>query len=131
MATAADAQESEGPERAEGAEGGGQSTVKPKEKIPLWGGYIPSKDEAVLSGGAPPPAPPPPGAVRADGGGGQGGGDGGGGEGGGEADEELVFVHVVVLVGSDDGEEGGSEFHCKCLVNNYNKYNCFRNSKKS
>ena len=55
MATAADAQESEGPERAEGAEGGGQSTVKPKEKIPLWGGYIPSKDEAVLSGGAPPP----------------------------------------------------------------------------
>ena len=35
----------------------------------------------------------------------------GGGEGGGEVDEEFIFVHVVVLVGSDGGDEGESEFH--------------------
>merc|ERR1719224_421962 len=34
-----------------------------------------------------------------------------GGEGGLEVDKEVVFVHVLVSVGSNGGDEGGGEFH--------------------
>merc|ERR1719460_2454079 len=35
----------------------------------------------------------------------------GGGEGGLEVDEEVIFVHVLVSVGSNGGDESGGEFH--------------------
>jgi len=35
----------------------------------------------------------------------------GGRKGGGEVDEEFIFVHVIVLVGSNSGDEGDGEFH--------------------
>jgi len=38
-----------------------------------------------------------------------------GGEGGLEVDEEVIFVHVLVSVGSNGGDEGGGEFHLKSL----------------
>merc|ERR550525_1919535 len=34
----------------------------------------------------------------------------GGGEGGLEVDEEVIFVHVLVSVGSNGGDESGGEF---------------------
>merc|ERR1719428_2532872 len=34
-----------------------------------------------------------------------------GGESGGKVDEEFIFVHVVVLVSSNSGDEGNGEFH--------------------
>merc|ERR1712140_93038 len=35
----------------------------------------------------------------------------GGGESGLEVDEEVIFVHVLVSVGSNGGDESGGEFH--------------------